>query len=376
MLRGGTKFTSMICVAIGICRTQISGRHGSQPIRGHVLAHLSPPGLRSRNFRLARGMHLRGPRRMGARCRFRNAGSSMALIGVLLLGSGTLGQASAQERPTSTEAQACLPGSPDETGAARPSTAQRSPVAVGETVKSELNRYFGDGHAMLLAPFHWNRASWTQAAIAAATVAVLTQEDARIDRAISRNRSSRTNAVARVVTPFGSYAAVALSVAPLGAGWLLKNAALRDTGRDAIEAEIFAAGIVTPVLKTAFGRLRPSQGSDADEYRPFSNAQSFPSGHATEAFAVASVFAARSKGWVVPVVAYTLASGVALARVNDRAHFASDVVAGAVIGTAIGHAVVNRHAPDGTPRSWNLVPVTSMRVSSGGYGLAVHFESP
>jgi membrane-associated phospholipid phosphatase len=241
---------------------------------------------------------------------------------------------------------------------------------------SELRRYVVDGRAILLAPFDWDARSWTTAAVGVAVVAALTQEDARIDTAISRNRSSRRDAVSRAVTPFGSYAAVAVSVAPLAAGWIFKNAELRDTGRDAIEAELFAAGIVTPLLKKTVGRLRPAQGSDGDEARPLSSGQSFPSGHATEAFAVASVLAARSKGWVVPAVAYTLASGVALARMNDRAHFSSDVVAGALIGTAIGHTVVNRHSSGDRAASWHLVPVGSMAGSRPGYGLAIGFGGP
>jgi len=41
-------------------------------------------------------------------------------------------------------------------------------------------------------------------------------------------------------------------------------------------------------------RARPSDGSDADEFKPFSGNNSFDSGHTTEAFAVATVFAARA----------------------------------------------------------------------------------
>jgi membrane-associated phospholipid phosphatase len=239
-------------------------------------------------------------------------------------------------------------------------------------LKNEAHRYITDGGVILLAPLHWDGSSWTQAAIAVASVALLSTQDERIDAAVARKQSSGADSVSSAVTPLGSYAAIGVSVASLGAGLLFKNVELRDSGRDAIEAEIFAAGIITPLLKRTVGRLRPSQGSDADEYHPLSSDQSFPSGHSTEAFAVASVFAARSRGWVVPVIAYTLASGVALARINDRAHFASDVVAGAIIGTAVGHTVVRLHAPEGEkPISWNLVPVPARR----GAGLGIRLET-
>jgi membrane-associated phospholipid phosphatase len=78
-------------------------------------------------------------------------------------------------------------------------------------------------------------------------------------------------------------------------------------------------------------------------FEPGSGNYSFSSGHATEAFAVASVIAARTSGWIVPTLAYTVASLVAFDRVNDRAHVPSDVAAGAAIGAVVGRFIVHRH---------------------------------
>jgi membrane-associated phospholipid phosphatase len=238
-------------------------------------------------------------------------------------------------------------------------------------VREEARRYLLDGRSIWTSPLHWDSSEWARAGAIVAVLAILGRKDSAIDATVQRNRSSRTDAVASAVTPLGSYAAVGVSVAALGGGWLLRDAPLRDTGRDAIEAELFAAGIVTPLLKTITGRVRPSQGSDADEFRAFSRNQSFPSGHATEAFAVASVFAARSDGWVVPTLSYTLASMVGLARVHDRAHFASDVFAGAVIGTAIGRSIVHRHTENRERASWDIIPFEAQR----GAGLAIRIAT-
>ena len=73
------------------------------------------------------------------------------------------------------------------------------------------------------------------------------------------------------------------------------------------------------------------------------NLGSFPSGHALTAFAVATVLAERyhQHRWV-PWLGYGLASVAALSRIPDQAHFPSDVFAGAVMGSAIGHYVVLR----------------------------------
>jgi len=114
-------------------------------------------------------------------------------------------------------------------------------------------------------------------------------------------------------------------------------------GRDALEAGLFGLMLNRYVLKPAFGRHRPSESGGRTVFEPASGHDSFPSGHATEAFAVASVVAARSHGWIVPAIAYFGATVVAMDRVNDEAHFASDVVAGGLLGTAIGRFLVNRH---------------------------------
>lgn len=75
----------------------------------------------------------------------------------------------------------------------------------------------------------------------------------------------------------------------------------------------------------------------------FSGAASFPSGHSTAAFAVATVMARRyrARPWV-PWLAYGLAGVVAFSRVTTQAHFPSDVFVGAVLGYSISRFVVLR----------------------------------
>ena len=112
------------------------------------------------------------------------------------------------------------------------------------------------------------------------------------------------------------------------------------------------AELVAIVMKDVDRRMRPGEvGPNGD----FSNTWfqtrnrgaggfgSFPSGHATAAFAVATVFAERyrSHRWA-PWVAYGLAGVIAFSRVSGQAHFPSDVFLGAALGTSISHFVVLR----------------------------------
>jgi membrane-associated phospholipid phosphatase len=251
--------------------------------------------------------------------------------------------------------------------AAGPGLAQKTDSAL----VAELKRYLRDGGAIATAPSRFDARDWAETAVMSGSLVFVGTRDDHIDAWVQSHRSKQTDDFARVVTPLGSWAAVGISVVALGGGLVTHNKRLLDTGRDAIEAGILAAGVTTPVLKYAIGRVRPGDGGDGDEFRPLSGNASFPSGHATEAFAVASVVSARADGWVVPVLSYTLAGCVGYARVNDRAHWASDVIAGGLIGTLIGRTIVRRHQreeehPDAPPPAYGfrIAPV----ISPGGVG--------
>jgi membrane-associated phospholipid phosphatase len=95
-------------------------------------------------------------------------------------------------------------------------------------------------------------------------------------------------------------------------------------------------------LKAAFGRSRPRDEQGVAHFEPFSNSNaSFPSGHTTEAFAVASVISEHYDDEWVKAVSYGTASMVGFARVYHNAHFTSDVLAGALIGMYTGKSVVS-----------------------------------
>ena len=70
---------------------------------------------------------------------------------------------------------------------------------------------------------------------------------------------------------------------------------------------------------------------------------SFPSGHTTEAFAIATVFERRYRRhkWV-PWLAYGVAGAIAFSRMTLQSHFLSDDFVGAAVGYAVGRYVVLR----------------------------------
>ncbi|MEW6543762.1 MAG: phosphatase PAP2 family protein [Nitrospirota bacterium] len=138
----------------------------------------------------------------------------------------------------------------------------------------------------------------------------------------------------------GSGAVLAgLSALMLAAGFLLKRSAVAQAGLQGLIAHGIAALLVQGV-KHSIGRPRPRM-THAGEFQISpsweSGFDSFPSGHAAAAFAVASVIARRlpATAWL----AYGLAAGVAVSRVVRGSHFPSDVLAGTLLGCLVGYVV-------------------------------------
>ena len=106
-------------------------------------------------------------------------------------------------------------------------------------------------------------------------------------------------------------------------------AAVRLSAALAVES-----AVVNGALKSLVRRERPA-GDHAE--RPHRLRQprttSFPSGHASSAFMAASLLGEGSR---LAPIAYAAAAVVATSRVHVRIHHASDVVAGAAIGLALG----------------------------------------
>jgi len=88
---------------------------------------------------------------------------------------------------------------------------------------------------------------------------------------------------------------------------------------------------LTTVLKGIGGRSRPKKILfNQDSPKGFYNEYAFPSGHTSAAFTVATCFTAVSPGGVI--IWWGLAALVGLSRIYLQEHFASDVLAGGLIG--------------------------------------------
>jgi membrane-associated phospholipid phosphatase len=102
---------------------------------------------------------------------------------------------------------------------------------------------------------------------------------------------------------------------------------------------LITSGILTQLVKMAAGRRRPNQSNGIGHFEgPGSDFESFPSGHTSAAFAMATVLSSEYPRYKVPL--FVLATAVAASRVFQNKHFPSDVVVGAGIGLLAGNQAV------------------------------------
>jgi membrane-associated phospholipid phosphatase len=140
-------------------------------------------------------------------------------------------------------------------------------------------------------------------------------------------------------------------------GRLTGNHRAADLGLHGTEA-IFIGEVLGGIIKGVAGRARPYAHADDPNphdwqlmrgFKPGESYRSFPSGHATAAFAAAAAVTAEMSRWspdtrwLVGTAMYGGAGLVGLSRMYDNRHWASDVIIGAAIGTFAGNKVVRYH---------------------------------
>jgi membrane-associated phospholipid phosphatase len=137
---------------------------------------------------------------------------------------------------------------------------------------------------------------------------------------------------------------LATSVAVYVVGRATGDRKVSHLGMDLLQA-LAVSNAMVQTLKYATRRERPDG----------SGATSFPSGHASDTFAVATALE-RHLRWKGAVPAFAFASYVAISRMHDNRHYLSDVVFGSAVGIISGRTVT-RHGRE--------FPVTMAPVPGG-----------
>lgn len=201
---------------------------------------------------------------------------------------------------------------------------------------------FDDIQHVLTKPGDWKTGEWSNvgwASVAVIGTAILIDNPLREEM----RRQPSNNGFMLNIERFGAEYSIGVMGSFYLAGKIADNETAILVAQDSLTASIIASGMITPAIKIATGRSRPYENAGNNDFQGLSANKlnsSFPSGHTTEAFTLASVISAHYEEIWIKSSVYTVAAAVGIARIYNDAHFASDILAGALIGNWVGQRVV------------------------------------
>ena len=217
----------------------------------------------------------------------------------------------------------------------RAQTPQPTPSLEHDFFKNILR----DQKAIWTAPLHLQRRD-TKWVIPAGIgfMALVTTDRITGDEIAESNHQLKTS---RIVSQAGSvYGLGTVAGVFYLLGHAKNNDRARETGLLSAEALVNSV-IVESALKGISQRARPMTGVERSEF--FDGGNSFPSGHSTQAWAVATVIASEYHDRrLVQILSYGAATAVSIARFTGQKHYLSDVVAGSALGYGIGKYVYGK----------------------------------
>jgi len=226
-----------------------------------------------------------------------------------------------------------------------------------------------DAKLYFTAPLRWDSRNWLEFGGTLVALGVIHEfdDDVRdhfVDNPAggldSKDSKGAEDAVPAAVLLAGTWLLAGLSDSP--GGW-------RELG-SMFEAAALT-GASTEVLKFSLGRQRPNETTDPDNW--FASGDSFPSMHASLAFAIGTVFAESGNDryrWLRRILGYGVAGATAYARLEHNAHWTTDVAAGAALGLSTARFTMNRREGSAGPSA-----SVTVRPAEGG-GVMLAFSVP
>jgi membrane-associated phospholipid phosphatase len=204
-----------------------------------------------------------------------------------------------------------------------------------------LGEALEDTKLYFTAPVRWDSQDWLYFGGALLAVGASHAFDSRVRTHFATANDSRLNGEDRNALRDALPAIALIAGTGLYASFIDDSDGYRETW-SLLEAGVFSTA-TSEVLTLAAGRERPDATSSPNQWRQ--GGVSFPSVHASAAFAIGTVFAESGNDeyrWIRRIVGYGVAAGTSYLRVRDNVHWLSDTVAGAALGIATARFVLNR----------------------------------
>jgi membrane-associated phospholipid phosphatase len=155
--------------------------------------------------------------------------------------------------------------------------------------------------------------------------------DINILKNINLNRNTQTDGFFRGITNSVTPLAIGTPVVLFGIGLIKKDSVTLQNSLY-IGASVLSAAIISSILKYSINRPRPFETYPFIEKATPAGSPSFPSGHTSDAFALATSVSLAYPKWYIIVPSYAWAGAVGYSRMDLGVHYPSDVLMGAIIG--------------------------------------------
>jgi membrane-associated phospholipid phosphatase len=220
------------------------------------------------------------------------------------------------------------------------------PVAVHAADSFSIETALEDTKLYFTAPLRWDGEDWLYFGGALVAIGGSHQLDGNVRDHFATGSQAALNG-GEDKNSFRDAAPTIALVAGTGlSAWFIRDADGYQETWALVEAGVLSSA-TAEVFGLASGRERPDETTSPNEWRQ--GGDSFPSLHATAAWAVGTVFAESGNDeyrWVRRIIGYGVAAGTSYARVSENVHWLSDSVAGAALGIATARFVLNRQGAD------------------------------
>ena len=150
-------------------------------------------------------------------------------------------------------------------------------------------------------------------------------------RHINLDRNRSLDGTFRLITNSTTPVSIGVPLLICGTG-LIEKDSLTVRKSLYIGSSIAVTVIVTTIAKYAINRTRPFEKYPDIEKEAYGGSPSFPSGHTSQAFALATSVSLAYPKWYVVTPAFMWAGAVGYSRMDLGVHYPTDVFAGAILG--------------------------------------------
>lgn len=157
--------------------------------------------------------------------------------------------------------------------------------------------------------------------------------DIELLKSIHVQRNQQWDGTARLISNTEYVIGFGLPLGVCAASWIKRDPELFKKGVN-MSLALALNTASTFIIKRIVNRPRPAQTYSFISPLEYERNYSFPSGHTSNAFVTATSLSLQFKKWYVVVPAHLWAGAVAYSRLHMGVHYPSDVLAGAVLGSA------------------------------------------